>query len=255
MALKNQEQWDFYPARVNDAPASVFLDMSFMSIAPVKDMPRLWWVFLKMESPESHGMGGDEDANILWAAEDEIVPLIEKRLQGRMIGRVRGEGDWQLYFYAPGGSVPNAEIESLVSANQSRPYWVDSKEDSEWSFYRDFLFPSDERYQWMKDRSVVERLAESGDDPSAERDIDHFVYFDNERNRTVFVDRTAAIGFRVDHLSSHPDSTRPYGVQLIRRDRTELQAIHEAVMQLVDLANEFEGEYDGWGAPVVDKQE
>ncbi len=41
------------------------------------------------------------------------------------------------------------------------------------------------------------------------------------------------------------------GLELKRLDPVVLEHIHQVVMQLKTLAEKYQGEYDGWGCPVV----
>ena len=47
------------------------------------------------------------------------------------------------------------------------------------------------------------------------------------------------------------DCHNPHTAQLVRSDPVTLKHIHVVVMDLVALASEHGGDYDGWGAPIA----
>ena len=42
------DEWDFYPCRVDDAPASIFLNLWFEKKAPVTSADTLYWLRIQM---------------------------------------------------------------------------------------------------------------------------------------------------------------------------------------------------------------
>jgi regulator of RNase E activity RraB len=242
-------EWDFYYCRVDDAPASIFLNFAYQQERPALDT--LYYAGLQMLDPAEHGMGGPKDAEALWALEDEITAGAAAA-GFTYVGRLRNQGDWQLTFYAAAGK--EAALEEIVVvalADADRGYRIGSQEDAEWGYYDEFLMPNAERFQWIMNRRVVQQLEGSGDQVETPREVDHFIHFADADARDAFARAAEALGFRAEPQDPDQTNNLPFGISLHRDDAVTLNHIHEVVMTLSDLADENGGDYDGWGAPVV----
>ncbi len=245
----DEGEWDFYYCRVDDAPASIFLNFKLQRERPVADT--LYYAGLQMLDPADHGMGGPEDAEALWALEDTITAQA-KEAGLTYVGRLRNHGDWQLTFYGPSGKEERLEeiiVEALASGE--RGYRVGSKEDADWNYYEDFMLPDAERWQWIMDRRVVQQLESRGDPLDVPREVDHFIAFPDADKRDVYARAAEALGFRPSPANPDQAAELPFGISLHRDDAVNLNHIHEVVMTLSDLADEHGGDYDGWGCVLV----
>ncbi|HEY0251026.1 MAG TPA: DUF695 domain-containing protein [Kofleriaceae bacterium] len=243
--LAIKDRWDFYPCRVDDAPASIFLNMWFATHAPYGGADTLYWVAITMRDPGDHGMGTAEEADQLFPVEDTIA---DRATAAGLtyVGRLRNRGTWQLTFYGrPEHEAPIVAIVSAVGLG-GRAVEVDSIANPDWDYYRTFLLPDRERHRWMVDRAVVDALANAGDPLAASRRVDHWCYFAKAADRDAFVDEANGERFELQGLSDDA----MHGAQIHRVDSVELESIHETVMSLVELAAKHHGEYDGWETSV-----
>jgi regulator of RNase E activity RraB len=245
-----RDEWDFYPCHVDDAPASMFLNLGFVDALPPHATPVLHWVGLEMLHPGDHGMGVSPDVDSLFDAEDSVVKALGA-LGLVFVARLRNNGEWQLNFY--GTAVEEAHVlETLRNAlgEQTRGFRFGRQEDPEGECYTDFFYPPPERLQWIMDRRLVEQLLQHGDVLSAERPVDHFINFPEDTDVSAFCAAAQELGFAVpDELPAPADGMR--SVPLQRMDAIEVDSIHATVMQLVELAAPYDGAHDGWGCPLV----
>lgn len=251
-AMASEEEWEFYYCRVDDAPASIFLNLAYRDERP-EDSDALYSAGLQMLAPGEHGMGEEPDVGDLWKLEDAIVEAATAA-GFTYVGRLRNNGDWQLTFYAAPDK--EEELEQLVVdqlSESERGYRIGSQEDDAWKYYEEFLFPDAERWQWIMNRRVVQQLSEAGDTADVPRDVDHFIHFGDAAKRDAFLAAAQKIGFRGEG-GEEENSELPYSAHLVREDPVELDHIHDVVMELVELADEHGGEYDGWGAPVATRE-
>ena len=249
--MSDNEEWDFYYCRVDDAPASIFLNFEYREARPA-GLDTLYYVGLEMLSPGEHGLGVEPDVNELWALEDNITAATTPA-GFTYVGRLRNQGDWQLTFYGRGGR--EVELEELIVAhlsNSDRGYRVGSKEDGDWSYYEEFLLPDEEPWQWILNRRVVQQLAKSGDVHDKPRPVDHYVHFPDEAHRDKFLSAAQAQGFTAEAGVTQDSGDKPFSAHLVRNDAVELDHIHGVVMSVIELAEEHDGDYDGWGAPIAE---
>ncbi|MEQ9501428.1 MAG: DUF695 domain-containing protein [Deltaproteobacteria bacterium] len=246
---KVPDAWDFYPCQVDHHPASIFLNLAYADFAPIETHPTFLWIGLQILEPDDHGMGHRDDAEKLHAIEDRIAERAEKA--GMLfVGRLRNNGDWQLSFY--GTDEHEAQLEPLAAAGlggEARGIHVGAKPDPEWGYFSEFLFPPEERLQWMKNRDVVLQLQQHGDVLTQPRTIDHCVVFPPGIDPGEFLENMKSKGFTSHDVGDPKGAERVF--ELRRDDPVELEHIHEIAMELTELVEAAGGTYDGWGCPVV----
>lgn len=247
--IRVDEQWDYYLCKVDDAPASIFVNLGLAAHVPLVGEDSLYATRIAMLDPGKHGMGTAEEGEVLYPAAN----LIESRAQElglRPVGRVRNNGTWQLTFM---GAADNEEqlariVDDTLSVS-GREYDHVVRPDPGWSYYLEFLYPDDERMQWIQNRRLVDKLQELGDPLTEKRRVDHWVYFGEPQDRTAFAHAARAQGFACE-VTERGCGTQPFSLQAHRVDSVELDAIHEVVMVLHDLAVRHGGDYDGWETAV-----
>ena len=86
------------------------------------------------------------------------------------------------------------------------------------------------------------------------RVLEHCLCFTTEENGEAFLAKVMEKGFiklSSENLSNNEaiDKEHPYELVIGREDAFE--NIDDIVFRLIDLAEEFDGEYDGWGCHIV----
>jgi len=251
MEISILEEWDFYLCKVDDAPASIFLNLGFRNSAPITSADHRYSCQIEILDPGEHGMGIGTDALALQELEDAIVEEAQKA-GFFFVARLRNHARWQLTFY--GSEKLDSTLRSLVSeillASAERQYDIASKPDADWSYYFDFLFPDAERWQWILNRRVVEQLEAEGDSLSEARRVDHWAYFDSVAARDEFVEVVRNHGFEIERIADDVEGDHPFSAQVYRHDSVQLHFIHDVVMSLKQTAEELGGNYDGWETSV-----
>jgi len=235
------DHYEFYPCIVDDAPASIFLNMRFEGSTPPEDAGTLYWLSYEMRDPGEHGIGSADEAGVLNAIEDDLIARAAA-IALVYVGRLRNRGNWQTAFYGPPHQL-DALRELAEEIGGDRRFQAASKPDAAWSYYRDFLLPDAERRQWMMDRRLVHVLQEQGDALVIARRVDHWAYFTSAAARDRFIDAAERAGFTVHAMT---EGEGRLGAQVYRKDPVELDHIHDVVMTLVDAAEAHGGQYDGW---------
>lgn len=246
------DRWDFYLCRVNDELASISLNLGLRPDLPQAERPHLLWLWLDLRAPRPDGLSSKEEADTLWAIEDALTPPLLKTCNAILAGRITTCGRREYYFYAP-----NAErfAEVVAEALKKFPDYTSetgAKEDPDWDQYLNVLYPGPRDIQRMKNRGVVEQLVKHGDTLQHPRDVQHWIYFRTPENRQAFSERVVAKGFRtLTAAPPKPDVERPHSLSVVRADRVDLNSINPVVLDLFELANEMDADYDGWETAVV----
>ncbi|RPI90708.1 MAG: DUF695 domain-containing protein [Planctomycetaceae bacterium] len=246
------EDWDFYVAPVDDHLASIFVDLSLVESAPEATRTRLLRVAVPLKAPRDDGLSDDDETDALYEVEDALFASVARGLGARYVGRVTNQGRREFFYYASSAEGLDAALQLVRPRFPAYEFTWQDQDDRDWSLYLDLLYPSDLDLQTIQNRRVVETLAESGDDLTEPRNVDHWAYFPSEHAREQFVSQLDGQGFTVK-LSEveEPDAEFRYGVHLIRRDRVDLDTIDALAIDLYLRASTCGGEYDGWEAPAV----
>lgn len=185
---------------------------------------------------------------------EDALTAAAARLGLYHVGRLRNHGAWQIAFYGCAGL--KSQFDDLVedALDDAGGGWLAHElESPDWHYYLEFLCPDAERWQWMKDRRVVEQLEKHGDTLKQPRPVAHWIYFRSAEQRDAFEAAARAENFEVH---GHPDDEpaggeRPYRARIERIDSVELNDLHAVTWDLTELAQRHGGDYDGWETQVV----
>jgi regulator of RNase E activity RraB len=246
------DAWDFYFAKVNNVVASLFVDLGIRDSVPDADRPWLLWTWLYFRQPRDDGLSSSEEAPILHEIEDTLTKEVKETTEADLVGRITTAGRREFYFYGP----QPGRFEQAVASTQKRfaDYEFDTgtKEDPDWSQYLNVLYPSPEEHQRIKNLHVIEALEKHGDSLKKSRPVTHWAYFKSPQDRNKFIAKSVSAGFKVTDQSESDNSAaeHPYGVTLERVDHVDWNSINEATLELFRLAQEVNGDYDGWETSV-----
>jgi regulator of RNase E activity RraB len=237
------DEWDFYPCRVDDHPASILINLRFLYEDPLETNTYVHHAFLLMKETGPHGMGTQAEMERLSPIEDAIFDRAEQA-GAQPVGRLRGQGVWQLSVYGP-EELPIADWLSELM-NDETQVKTQALEDPEFEYLNEFLLPDPERHQWIMDRRVCDQLRQQGDDAAKLRPVDHFISYEGSVPAGL-VDAIKERGFEVTDTGE--------GLECVKAHDVQLDTVHEIVMDLSELAEEHDAAYDGWGAPVIKPNE
>ena len=99
------------------------------------------------------------------------------------------------------------------------------------------------------DLSVLIQLQKAGSDLSQPHPIEFFLYFPTQQAAEQAADRVSSMGFHAEAQRAADDSA---WLCLAKKEMVpEHAALQEITKTFTSLASELNGEYDGWGTPVV----
>ena len=240
------DDWDFYVCRVDDSPASIYLDLGRAKSAPLKGKDHLGYLRLYMREPRPDGLSSDAEFKMLGQIEDHIETRLRKDCGAVFVGRNTSDDCRDFYFYV---GDPSKFVASATKAMQSYPdytFEADGRKDPEWSAYFNFLYPNPYQRQCMMNRRVCEGLEEVGDDLSLERPLDHRVYFEDATKKRAFEAKVVEMGFT---LRNDSDDNSQLACDFFKSARPA--EADDIFYELLPIVEEFGGDYDGWGCEAV----
>ncbi len=244
------EKWKFYFCNVNDKAASICLNLALADEAPILAKPWLLWVWVYFRTPRPDGLSDSQEAPTLFKIEDALTLGIEKNCGAISCGRITTDGRREFYFYGNDSRGFQGAVRNAMDAFPEYKVDTGNQEDSGWNQYLRVLYPSDDELERIKNRDVIDVLEKNGDVHSVSREVSHWIFFPSEDLRTKFRQEVVNGGFRV--VSEYvADGVNPFCIAIASVQDVMQETIDATVIQLCRLADEFQGEYDGWETQVV----
>lgn len=247
----HKEDWDFYFSNVDDIIGSFYVDLGLAKVAPLTDKPNLVWITVKMNNPREDGLSSNEESETLYAVEDRIQEFISKNHNAIYVGRLTSNNNRDFYFYFGDTTLYDKTISEAMVAFPSYTYDFGIKEDPEWSSFSDFIYPNPRQFQSIQNHRVVDNLQKNGDPLTKARQVDHWIYFKTDNDRSEFLKRIEPLKFDIisgDEKTSFGDF--PYKLHIARIDKVDFDSVDDYVLDLWEFANECNGDYDGWETSV-----
>lgn len=245
------ESWAIYFSRIEDKPASIRLNLALNDIAPVKDYRCLIVFTVNMCAPSENGFPTREEFETLNNIEDETAAAIEGK-EAIIAAVVKSNGLFDTYIYVRSAKGYEELLSKVMKAHPEYSFTTEVTEDNDWKTYFDFLYPNDYEMQTIQNQKVIANLQQHGDNSEKEREVDHWLYFPAEDNREQFIRKVEAMGYKVlSKTISEGNKDYPYQLNISRQDNTEWSNVNEYVWELVTLAGDNGGIYDGWGCIIV----
>ncbi len=250
--MSDISKWDFYQFEAEGKPVSVMLDMALGKNAPMPDMPILVWLRLKLQQPGEDGLAVREEVERLY----ELETVIEQELTGAFAavfaGKITTAGFRDLYFYAEHEYGIAGVLEKFKSGYPEYQLSGGVKNDPDWAVYREIIYPSGPELHTIMNRRILSQLKKYGDKHTKPRKVDHWIYFETEADRKNFIAQVIEKGFIVENKETMPDKKpNPLKVKISRTDNVNEVYINRLVLNLMQLAEENNGEYDGWETMVM----
>jgi len=265
------ENWDSFPSPIGPDECGVervgffFIDLGLAEIAPVADMPNLVRLRLNILQPDDNGMPDDQEAAVLNEMEDALVTAVASQFDGIYPGRVTVEGERSFYFYIgnriAGRSTDTADYDkTLARVMADYPdykYECRLQEDPEWKNYLEFMYPVPVQLQSMQNRRVVYQLMQHGDQLTVPRPVEHWILFKTQYDREAYWNAVNAMGFELLEMATDKENEEgyPFALHITRDDKVDYDSIDACVLPLWGLAEEHNGNYDGWETGIVQGEE
>lgn len=245
------DDWDFYFCQVENRPASIFLDLGINQDVPVAGLGDMAWLRLQLRKPRPDGLSSQEEFSRLSEIEDALAEaLLHAEIQIAYVGRNTSDGFRDYFCYTSHGELAENCLSMAMAPFSEYDFETGSRSDPEWSVYREFLYPSRRAYQTILNHRVLASLEQHGDRHDIEREVSHWIYFRlaDDRHRFLMAVRQRGFGFVAQN--DNAESERPFGLMVSRPHAVDSSTINDIVLSLFDLAEDCDGDYDGWETSV-----
>jgi len=245
------DNWNTYICNVNHKLASIFVDIGIRSNVPDQGRPWLLWVWVYFKKPRPDGLSSRKEFEVLISLEDKLVASMEQTCKAVLSGRITTDGRREFYFYGPQPEGFDPAVRASLGLFHGYNFDSGIRQDEGWTQYLNVLYPSEEQFQLIGNRDLLDSLRRRGDNLEKARNVCHWAYFNDRADREVFREAGLALGYRIVSENENPVRDRHYGICLERMQDMAPEKIDEAVMELFRASQSAHGEYDGWECQVI----
>lgn len=237
-----EENWETYVYHSDESPVFV----SFY--AGAEELPREMYpycarVILPIAEPNEHGGPGNEEAEILWGLEDQLIEtLTQEDVKCLFVARLTHGGSRELVFQLADWETFRPPVGAWIEETSN--YDIDVSEHEGWEFFDEIVWPTDDHWMLIHNRQVVDNLIEAGSNPEKEHALE-FVFYGSEETLAQVKQKLAERGYR------DSDESTTEQLVMIKMLPLDLDLIDDESIENNRLSEELDVEFDGWGAAIV----
>ena len=249
------QDWCIYlcNAYACDLPAVIRTNLALRDFEFTANYPKRLHLQILYKNADDNGFPTREEGEYVYSIEDTVVEIIEQH-GDILAGVVKCDERVRIVSYAKNELGYYDEISEMMSEKfLDYAYTLAVVEDEDWELYFQALYPDRYEYQSIMNMRLIENIKSDGDS-MVPRVLEHCLLFKTEENGEAFLAKVMEDGFiklSSENLSNNEDIDKEYPYVLVIGREDAFENIDETVWYLMDLAEEFDGEYSGWGCHIV----
>ena len=250
-----EEDWGVYlcDSFAYDLPAVIRANLALRDFEYTANYPKRLHLQILYKNANDSGFPTREEGEYVYSIED-VVEEIVKQHGDMLVGVVKCDERAHIFAYAKNELGYDDAISEIMSENfPDYAYTLAVFEDKDWELYFQALYPDRYEYQSIMNMRLIEDIKSDGDS-MVPRVLEHCLLFKTEENGEAFLAKVMEDSFiklSSENQTDNEDIDKEYPYVLVIGREDAFENIDEIVWYLMDLAEEFDGEYDGWGCHVV----
>ena len=255
MTNKIPQEWNVYRSWLDDDPAVFRLNLALNEVAPIEGFSYCVKITVVLKEPDKNGFSSDEERPTIYAMGDKIFrPLESDKDILVAVLTARGEVTW--YFYSKAPEALQERLSATWDSEFGYTYQVECSEDKPWNFFLKGLYPNIYEKQTIYNREILSACQKYDDQVEVPRPIEHWLYFDTEQDMLSAIEKAAALGFTVYssekvEAEEGEEDLEDLGYRLILSKENTPIDIDGDTWDLIDIALDTHGGYDGWETILV----
>ena len=249
------QDWCIYlcNAYACDLPAVIRTNLALRDFEFTANYPKRLHLQILYKNADDNGFPTREEGEYVYSIEDAVVEIIEQH-GDILAGVVKCDERVRIVAYVKNELGYYDEISEMMSEKfPDYAYTLAVVEDEDWELYFQALYPDRYEYQSIMNMRLIENIKSDGDS-MVPRVLEHCLLFKTEENGEAFLAKVMEDGFiklSSENLSNNEDIDKEYPYVLVIGRQDAFENIDEIVWYLMDVAEEFDGEYSGWGCHIV----
>jgi regulator of RNase E activity RraB len=243
------EDWNLFERNGSNEPMMIFMNTGLKDNTPIEGLSRLITVIFNMYSLwDTAGNSSQGTQDLFYDLEDKLMQRMQDSNRAVYIGRISVQNKMELYFYAHESENWELKLTEIMHDFPSFRYYTSVKDDTDWSFYREEMYPNPLEEHWMRNAKISYTLNQHGDKAEIVREVEHWLHFNSKNNMDEVKVKARGLGYSI--INTEWDTSKtvyPYVLQLSKNHALDLSTVNEVTKELFTLASEAGGMYDGWG--------
>ena len=249
------EDWGVYlcNAFAYDLPAVIRVNLALRDFEYTANYPNRLHLQILYKNANDSGFPTREEGEYVYSIEDAVEEIVEQH--GDMLaGVVKCDERVRIFAYTKNELGYYDEISAVMSEKfPEYAYTLAVVEEPDWELYFQALYPDRYEYQSIMNMRLIENIKSDGDS-MVPRVLEHCLLFKTEEHGEAFLAKVMEDSFiklSSENQSDNEDIDKEYPYVLVIGREDAFENIDEIVWYLMDLAEEFDGEYSGWGCHIV----
>ena len=249
------KDWGVYlcNAFAYDLPAVIRVNLALRDFEYTANYPNRLHLQILYKNANDIGFPTREEGEYVYSIEDAVEGIVEQH-GDMLVGVVKCDERVRIFAYTKNELGYYDEISAMMSEKfPDYAYTLAVVEEPDWELYFQALYPDRYEYQSIMNMRLIEDIKSDGDS-MVPRVLEHCLLFKIEENGEAFLAKVMEDGFiklSSENQSDNKDIDKEYTYVLVIGREDDFENIDEIVWYLMDLAEEFDGEYDGWGCHIV----
>lgn len=252
-ALMSQEQWIDFVVEKDSNIMSVSLDLQYYMQKP--NYKNLIIVGTSFKPCMNNGFPLPDSLDDLYSYSDSTATVINQVTPNELIGIMTFKCLAFDVYYAKDTVGVREGLKKLIDNNfSSNKTYLTIRRDKDWEYYFNYLLPEPLTEDFLMDQEYLYDLVLQGDDLQGLRKVRHWIYFNKLKNRLKMTERLESIKFSIDSIRYDRNSKWPYELQVSRMDSITPKRISDLTTLMKILSAAYQGQYDGWGTDLLEKE-
>ena len=249
------KDWGVYlcNAFAYDLPAVIRVNLALRDFEYTANYPNRLHLQILYKNANDIGFPTREEGEYVYSIEDAVEEIVEQH-GDMLVGVVKCDERVRIFAYTKNELGYYDEISAMMSEKfPDYAYTLAVVEEPDWELYFQALYPDRYEYQSIMNMRLIEDIKSDGDS-MVPRVLEHCLLFKTEENGEAFLAKVMEDGFiklSSENLSNNEDIDKEYPYVLVIGREDAFENIDETVWYLMDVAEEFDGEYSGWGCHIV----
>ena len=249
------EDWGVYlcNAFAYDLPAVIRANLALRNFEYTANYPKRLHLQILYKNADDNGFPTREEGEYVYSIEDAVEEIVEQH-GDMLVGVLKCDERVRIFAYTKNELGYYDEISAVMSKNfPDYAYTLAIVDDPDWELYFQALYPDRYEYQSIMNMRLIEDIKSDGDS-MVPRVLEHCLLFKTEEHGEAFLAKVMEDGFiklSSENQTDNEDIDKEYPYVLVIGREDAFENIDEIVWYLMDLAEEFDGEYSGWGCHVV----
>ncbi|MGA4719842.1 DUF695 domain-containing protein [Fictibacillus nanhaiensis] len=250
------DNWNFYIDELDENLASFVVDLDVTEEINISKYKWLFTVKLIVKSPTELGFPDEREDELMGELEYDLMEKLNEE-DIIQVGRLTTNGTREFFYYAKKEKQVKIIDQLALAIFDKSGYQTEIsnlEEEEPWSFYYEFLYPNEYHLQQMGNRDLVELLEQENDDLEHPREIQHWIEFQTLKDLNAFEQDIHKEGFKTVELEVEKNEEGTFNITISREDSVDYDMIDAVTYLIIETAQKYNGEYDGWESPVVLKK-